>query len=163
MQIKMSISAMVIDPMTNMPIVLLKDEKGENTLPIWIGLLEASAIATELEGIELSRPMTHDLFKNVLSILDVTIEKIVLSDLMDNTYYARIFLKHGDKTHEIDARPSDSMALALRTKAPIFVDEKVIQASQKVDVSQTMEISDKDKMMELLENLDPASFGKYKM
>jgi hypothetical protein len=162
MLIKMNITALAVDQFANSPVVILKDEEDNHMLPIWIGPLEASAIATELEGIELSRPMTHDLLKNILNEVGAEVQKIVITDLVDNTYYARIYLKIGDKEMDIDARPSDSMALALRTKVPILVDEKVLQESRSVKINDNVDLSDEEKMKELLENLDPESF-KYKM
>lgn len=162
MLIEMNITALAVDPMADSPVVILKDEEEKNTLPIWIGPLEAAAIATMLEGIELSRPMTHDLMKNMLGMLDVTVDKIVITDLVDNTYYARIYLKVDGKVIDIDARPSDSMALALRAKVPIWVDEKVIERSQSVVIEDKVDLSDEEKMKEFLERLDPSTF-KYKM
>ena len=162
MIIQMHIAALAIDPLTNSPVVILKDEKEQQSLPIWIGPLEASAIVSELEGIKFSRPMTHDLLKNIMEKLDVTVEKILITDLADNTYYAKIFLRQGDQSYEIDARPSDSMAIALRTKADIFVDDKVISASLQIEVEDKVDLTDEEKMKEILEKLDPDSF-KYKM
>lgn len=162
MLIEMHISSLAIDHFANSPVVILKDETEKKTLPIWIGLLEASAIAMVLEGIELSRPMTHDLMKNILQIVDVKVEQIVISDLMDNTYYAKIHIRKGEEVHVIDARPSDSMALALRTKAKIMVDDKVLEKSKSIKVKDNVNLSDEEKMKEFLEGLDPDSF-KYKM
>jgi uncharacterized protein len=164
MLIEMEISALAIDPTMNMPFVILKNSDGTQMLPIWIGILEASAIATKLEKVELTRPMTHDLIKNMLEGLEATIEKIIISDLAENTYYARIFLKSGERELEFDARPSDSMALALRTGAKIFVDQSVIEKSRKMDAKPRGDaVTDKDKWAEILENMDPEDFGKYKM
>lgn len=162
MLIEMEVSTLALDPYANGPVVILKDKSEKNTLPIWIGLLEASAIATELEGIQLSRPMTHDLMKNIFDQIGAKVEKIVITDLVDNTYYARIHLTIADTTHEIDARPSDSMAIALRTKAKILVDEKVLETSKKSTLQNNVDLSDEEKMKEYLENLDTSSF-KYKM
>ena len=162
MYIEMKIAALAIDPVTNSPVVILKDEDEKQTLPIWIGPLEASAIVSELEGIKFSRPMTHDLLKNILEKLDVKLVKILITDLADNTYYARIVLQNGDDQIEIDARPSDSMALALRWKADIFVKEEVILSSQNIKVENKVEMTDEEQMKKLLESLDPDSF-KYKM
>ncbi len=163
MNIEMSIAAIAVDPMTNMPVVLLKDSEGKFTLPIWIGLLEASAIASELEGIEPPRPMTHDLLISVVKAMKGKIIKVVVIDLADNTYYARVYIEVDGEVLDIDARPSDSMALALRAKAPIFVEEKVISASRTIELKDDMDLNDQEKMKELLENLSPDSFGKYKM
>ena len=161
----MTISGLTVDPVTNSPIVILKEIDGDNTLPIWIGLLEATAIASELEGIKFSRPMTHDLFKNVMEIMEVKVDRIEVCDLKNNTYYALIHLKHGEKEMSIDARPSDALALSLRVKAPIFVAEEVIKQSSHIDMK--AEPGDKSekgkKWQEILEGLNPEDFGKYKM
>ena len=163
--IQMKVTGLTIDPFTSMPIIILKDLEERSALPIWIGLIEASAIATELEHIQLSRPMTHDLLKNILGAVDVKVDRVVVHDLADNTFYARIELTHKEKKLELDARPSDAIAIALRTKAPIFVAKKVIDKSRKIDLSKegTDEQSRKQKWTEILENLSPEDFGKYKM
>lgn len=162
----MEVSGLTIDPFTSMPIVILKDPDEKYALPIWIGLIEASAIATELENIPLSRPMTHDLFKSVLEETGVSLKKVILHDIADNTFYAHmIFVKSG-KEFTMDSRPSDAMALSLRMKAPIYVEKGVIEKSRKIDLSK--ETLDKEgikkhKWAEILENLSPEDFGKYKM
>lgn len=164
--VEMQVTGLTIDPFTSMPIVILKDREEKYALPIWIGLIEASAIATELEKIQLSRPMTHDLLKNILDQVAVKVEKIVVSDLSDNTFYAQIFLKTDGKELMMDSRPSDAIAIALRTKAPIFVEKGVINKSRKMDLSKEVletEGSKKQKWAEILENLSPEDFGKYKM
>ena len=163
--IRMKVTGLTIDPFTNMPIIILKDFEEKMALPIWIGLIEASAIATELEKIQLARPMTHDLMRNILGELDVEITKIEVNDLADNTFYAKIFLKSGAEEFVMDARPSDAIALALRTSAPIFVDRKVMEKSRRIDLSKNLD-EDKAKQQkwtEILENLSPDDFGKYKM
>jgi uncharacterized protein len=162
--VKMHVSGLTIDPFTNMPIVILKDESKKIAVPIWIGLIEASAIATEVENIELSRPMTHDIIKIMLENLGATVDKIEIADLMDNTFFSFVFLKHGGKEHKIDCRPSDAIAIALRTKADIFVDRKVIEKSRKLESIQDTDEKEKSKKWaEILENLDADDFGKYKM
>ena len=163
MAVKMNISAMAVDSATNMPIVLLKNEQTNQTLPIWIGLLEASAIATELEGIAMARPMTHDLMKHMLEALDAEVIKVVITDIRENTYYARLHINVGGKELELDARPSDSIALALRTKAPVFVEEKVLENTTPVEFSEEVDLSDEEKLKEMLETMDADEFGKYKM
>ena len=163
MFLEMQVTGITLDPFTNMPIVILKDLKGKNAIPIWIGILEASAIATEIEKIDLSRPMTHDLLKNILTTLDVKIQKIEVTDLKDNTFYAIIHLNADGRELTIDSRPSDAIAIALRTKAPIFVSQEVIDKSRKVTVEKTDDKEQKEKWAEILENLSPEDFGKYKM
>jgi bifunctional DNase/RNase len=123
--IEMTIKGLMVDPITNMPIVILKDKQGERVLPIWVGIFEANAIALQIENVATPRPMTHDLLRNVITDLDGRVERIVVSDLKDNTFYAVIhLLVRGDRV-AIDARPSDAIALALRTRAPILVEESV--------------------------------------
>jgi bifunctional DNase/RNase len=161
----MVISGLTMDPVTNSPIVILKAVDGDETLPIWIGLLEATAIASEMEGIKFSRPMTHDLLKNMMDMVDVKVARIEVSDLKDNTYYAVIHLKQGEKEITLDARPSDALAISLRVKAPIFVAEEVIKQSSRIDLkSEPQDKSEKGKKwQEILESLNPDDFGKYKM
>ena len=161
----MVISGLTVDPVTNSPIVILKEIDGDQTLPIWIGLLEATAIASEMEGIKFSRPMTHDLLKNMMEMVDIKVHKIEVSDLKNNTYYALIHFKHGERDMSIDARPSDALALSLRVKAPIFVAEAVIKQSSQISLkSEPQDKSEKGKKwQDILEKLDPDDFGKYKM
>ncbi len=162
---QMVVSGLTIDPFTNSPIMILKDVNSDKAVPIWIGLLEATAIASELENIKFSRPMTHDLLKNVMDAVGVQVTRIEVCDLRDNTYFALIHLKHEGREQQIDARPSDAIALALRTKAPIFVAEIVLQKARRVDLSAQEAITSEDakKWTEILEGLDPEDFGKYKM
>lgn len=160
------VSGLSIDPITHTPIVLLKDKENQDVIPIWIGLLEASSIATQLEDIKLARPMTHDLMKNILSHLDAVVSRVEVNDLRNNTFYAIIHLKWNGMDLAIDARPSDAIAIALRTKSPIFVQQKVIDKSRKVDLAQLEEGEgrlDEKKWEEILEDLTPEDFGKYKM
>src|SRR3990167_8633818 len=164
--IQMKVTGLTIDPFTNMPIIILKDLEEKSALPIWIGLIEASSIATELEKIQLARPMTHDLMKNVLKELNIKVYKIEVTDLADNTFYASIhLLTQEDRRIDIDSRPSDAIAVALRTNAPIYVDKKVMEKSRRIDLSKTgdEDSTKKQKWAEILENLSPDDFGKYKM
>jgi len=163
--IRMNVAGLTIDPLTNSPIIILKDDSGERTLPIWIGLLEATAIASELENVEFSRPMTHDLFRNVLGELGAKLERIEVIDLKDNTYYALIHLGVADRRMKIDARPSDAIALALRHKAPIFVAPEVLDLSQHAQPEGEAQVGTEEgkKWAEVLESLSPEDFGKYKM
>ena len=166
MLIEMKVSGLTIDPITNTPIVILKNMQENKAIPIWIGLFEASAIATELEKIAFSRPMTHDLFYECLKALAVTVNKIVIADIRSNTFFANIYLSKEGQNFTIDARPSDAIALALRAHAPIFVDETVIEKSRSVDFGIKIGDLDKlkeDKIKEFLENLSAEDFGKYKM
>ena len=161
MQIEMSIKGLMVDPVTNMPIVILRDQGGQRVLPIWVGIFEANAIALQIENIATPRPMTHDLLRNVIEDLKATVLKVVVCDLQDNTFYALIYLSLRGETVAIDARPSDAIALALRTRAPIFVEEAVIENAKTVDFSS--EKNDADRLHKWLESLDPDDLGKYKM
>ena len=164
--VKMKVTGVTIDPFTNIPFIILKDMDEKKAIPIWIGLLEASAIATKLENIKLARPMTHDLIKAVLDSLDVKISRVEITDLTNDTYYASIYLDKGNETFIIDARPSDAIALALRSQADIWVAEKVISKSRAIDLTKKDKegaTAEKDKCAEILESLSPSDFGKYKM
>src|SRR3954469_21981126 len=133
MQIEMTIKGLMVDPITNMPIIILRDKDGDKVLPIWVGLSEANAIALQIENISTPRPMTHDLLRNVIQDLKASVQKIVVCDLQENTFYALIYLTLNGDTLAIDARPSDAIALALPTRAPIFVEDTVIDNAQTVD------------------------------
>ena len=161
MQIEMSIKGLMVDPLTNMPIVILRDQDGQRVLPIWVGIFEANAIALQIENIATPRPMTHDLLRNVIQDLKASVQKIVVCDLQENTFYALIYLGLNGDTVAIDARPSDAIALALRTRAPIFVEETVIDNAKTVDF--TSDKNDADRLHKWLESLDPDDLGKYKM
>ncbi|HOD35842.1 MAG TPA: bifunctional nuclease family protein [Syntrophales bacterium] len=166
MFVEMKVSGLTIDPLTNTPIVILKDLDGKRAVPIWIGLFEASAIATELEKISFSRPMTHDLLREMVKILDGKVIKIEIIDLKNNTFFALIHLMKDGKVVTIDSRPSDAIALALRVNAPIYIAEQVIEKSRSIDFVKKGEELDKLKKEELkdfLENLSDEDFGKYKM
>ncbi|MBP1735428.1 MAG: hypothetical protein H6Q53_1715 [Deltaproteobacteria bacterium] len=162
---EMKVTGITVDPFTNTPIVLLKDLDDKDVLPIWIGLLEASSIATALENIATPRPMTHDLLKNILDNLHVKVIRIEVNDLRDNTYYALLHLEVNKKRFTVDARPSDAIAIAIRTGASIFVEESVIQRSAKVDLAQKGDkvVTDTSEWEDILENLSQDDFGKYKM
>jgi bifunctional DNase/RNase len=161
----MVVAGLTVDPLTNSPIVILKEIQGERTLPIWIGLLEATAIASELEGIKFSRPMTHDLLRNIMSEVDVKVNRVEVCDLKNNTYFALIHLTHKGKEMSIDARPSDALAISLRMGAPIFVSDEVISKSAQIDLKAEPEDKSEQgkKWQEILEKLNPEDFGKYKM
>lgn len=164
--IAMYVHAITLDADSNSPILILKEENGERTLPIWIGLLEATAIATEMEKIEFARPMTHDLSVNLLKKMEIKIPRIEISDLKDNTYYALITLRQGDRELTVDARPSDAVAIALRAKAQIFVNESVLKITQPTKgtiIKNGEKIpAEEKKWAKILEEMDPATF-KYKI
>ena len=157
----MTIKGLMVDPVTNMPIVLLRDSDGKKVLPIWVGNHEANAIALQIENVTTARPMTHDLLKNVIGDLKAVVQKVVVSDLRDNTFYALIYLEVNGESVAVDARPSDAIALALRARAPIFVEESVIENAKPFDPGGDK--PDTDRLQKWLENLDPDELGKYKM
>ena len=161
MQIAMTIKGLMVDPVTNMPIIILRDEDGNRVLPIWVGIFEANAIALQIENVSMPRPMTHDLLRNVIHDLHGSVQKVVVSDLKENTFYALIYVAVGDAVTAIDARPSDAIALALRTKAPILVEESVIDNAKTLDVGTDQ--ADAERLEKWLEGLDPDELGKYKM
>jgi bifunctional DNase/RNase len=157
MQIEMTIKGLMIDPITNMPIIVLRDQDGQRLLPIWVGVFEANAIALQIENVQTPRPMTHDLLKNILQDLAAQVERVVVTELKENTFYALIHVK----TITVDARPSDAIALALRTGSPIYVEEAVIQNARSVESNpQSMDVN---RLQKWLENLSDEELGKYKM
>jgi len=158
--VPMSIKGLMLDPVSNSPIVVLKDENEKFFLPIWVGIFEANAIALQLENIATPRPMTHDLLRNMIAELDARVTRIVINDLRDSTFFAQIRLIIGEKTLEIDARPSDAIALALRAEAPIYVAQSVLDQAQ--TISPESEEQD-EKLKKWFENLDNDDLGKYKM
>jgi len=156
----MSIKGLMLDPVSNSPIVVLKDDEEKFFLPIWVGIFEANAIALQLENVATPRPMTHDLLRNMISELDGRVTRIVINDLRDSTFFAQIRILVSGKTLEVDARPSDAIALALRTEAPIFVAQSVLDQAQTI----TPDADDQDeKMKKWFEQLGPDDLGKYKM
>jgi hypothetical protein len=166
MLLKASIAGMTMDPSSNTPIIFLKPDESDQAIPIWIGLLEATSIASALQNIKFERPMTHDLFKNFTEMLDMSIAKVEVCDLRDNTFFARIHFISQENSFSMDARPSDAIALALRFQAPIYVDEKVIEKSRTAEneSSEALDTSEEGKKWaEYLEKLSPEDFGKYKV
>lgn len=161
MQVEMSIKGLMVDPVTNMPIVILHDTDGRRVLPIWMGVFEANAIALQIENVSPPRPMTHDLLRNVIHDLKADVRKVVVSDLKDNTFYAIIHLVAQGEPVVIDARPSDAIALALRVRAPIFAEDTVIDRAKTLNV--TPDKADSERLQKWLEALDPEDMGKYKM
>lgn len=159
MKVRMQISGLMVDPVTNMPIVILKDEHDRHVLPIWVGVFEANAIALKVEEITPPRPMTHDLLHDVLSTLGAEVRRVIVSDLRDNTYYAIVELQMGEAKYSIDARPSDALALALRADAPVFVEESVLELAE----SGAEEASEAERLRKWFEALDPDDFSKYEM
>jgi len=157
----MKIKGLMIDPITNMPIIILRDPTSSAVLPIWVGIFEANAIALQIEKIVTPRPMTHDLLKSMINGLQATVEKIVITDLKENTFYAQIYLNREGVVLPIDSRPSDAIALALRTGSPIFVNTEVIERAKNTDL--TKDAGESERIRKWLENLDPDEMGKYEM
>jgi uncharacterized protein len=161
MEVEMKIRGLMMDPVTNMPIVILKDINGASVLPIWVGIYEANAIALEIEKVATPRPMTHDLIKNVLLGLDTHVHKVVVTELRDDTFYAVIWLERDGQVISIDSRPSDALALALRTDCPIFVEDEVLKSS-KISSAASDKVSNEE-LRKWLENLGDEDMGRYKM
>src|ERR1039457_4519560 len=161
MEVEMKIRGLMMDPVTNMPIVILKDQGSDTVLPIWVGVYEANAIALEIEKVTTPRPMTHDLLKNLLVGLETTVQKVVVTELRDDTFFALIWLEREGQTISIDSRPSDALALALRLDCPIFVEESVLKTSKQAGaVSEKINTED---IRKWLENLPDEDMGRYKM
>jgi bifunctional DNase/RNase len=161
MELEVKIRGLMMDPVTNMPVVVLKEAQGTGILPIWVGVYEANAIALEIEKVQTPRPMTHDLLKNVLIGLNVHVKRVVVSDLRDDTFYALIWMERDGQTMSMDSRPSDALALALRLDCPIFVEDEVLKNSTKAGV--VSEKSSNEELKKWLENLSDEDLGRYKM
>lgn len=161
MEIEMKIRGLMMDPITQMPIVILKESAGSGILPIWVGVYEANAIALEIEKVVTPRPMTHDLLKNVLVGLDTHVQKVVVTNIKDDTFYAVIWLERNGTLISIDSRPSDALALALRIDCPIFVEDCVLKSSKSQTGAQ--EKINNEEWTRFLENLNDEDLGKYKM
>jgi bifunctional DNase/RNase len=163
-EIEMNIKGYLPDPLTNMPVIVLREIHGERVLPIWVGIFEANAIQLQMEGVQTPRPMTHDLLKTVIDELGGHLERIVVCDLRDNTFYATLHVLSPAGPRVVDARPSDAIALALRTGARIFVEEAVIQSARSVETGQTSRNAmDVGRLQKWLEGLSDDDLGKYKM
>lgn len=161
MAVEMKLKGLMMDPVSQMPIIILKDPDGDAVLPIWVGIFEANAIAMQLENIVSPRPFTHDLLRDVILGLEGTVERIVITDLQDNTFYALIDIRQGSDVHRIDSRPSDAIALALRVDAPIYVEKTVIEKSTASDDGDDSDPA--DRLRKWLETVDPEELGKYEM
>jgi uncharacterized protein len=161
MEVEMKIRGLMMDPVTNMPIVVLKDLGGETVLPIWVGIYEANAIALEIEKVTTPRPMTHDLVKTLLLGLDAQMKKVVVSELKEDTFYAVIWLEREGNLISIDSRPSDALALALRHDCPIYVEDQVLNSSR--NTTNVSEKVNNEELRKWLENLNDEDLGRYKM
>jgi bifunctional DNase/RNase len=161
MEVEMKIRGLMMDPVTNMPIVVLKDVSGTSVLPIWVGIYEANAIALEIEKVATPRPMTHDLLKNLLVGLEIRVDKVVVSELKEDTFYALIWLERNGQAISVDSRPSDALALALRVDCPIYVEDEVLKNS-KVASAASDKVSNEE-LRKWLENLNDEDIGRYKM
>ena len=160
MEVEMKIRGLMLDPVTNTPIVVLKDAGSDAVLPIWVGVYEANAIQLEIEKISTPRPMTHDLIKNVLAGLDAHVHKVVVTELKDETFYAVIWMEREGRVISVDSRPSDALALALRVDCPIFVEDEVLKISKKASGSPE---ATSEEMRKFLENLGDEDLGRWKM
>ena len=160
MPVRMLIKGLMMDPVTNLPIVVLRDETGEKTLPIWIGMFEAHAVALQLENSATGRPMTHDLLKHLVEALDGVVTEVHITDVRDGTFYALVYLSARGETIAVDARPSDALALALRTRAPVYVADHVLADARPLETPSTQ---DAERLQHWLESLDPEEMGKYRM
>jgi len=165
MFVEMKVRGLALDPLSNMPIIILKDEEEKRSLPIWVGIFEANAIALELEKISTPRPMTHDLIKNILESIDARVLKVVVTDLKENTFYAALHVQLGDVEYTVDSRPSDAIALALRVAAPIYVDEEVVRKAKTLDVPakepEAVKADDPERIREWLGSIKPEDFEKF--
>ena len=162
MDVEVRIRGLMMDPATNMPIVVLKDVGSETVMPIWVGIFEANAIAIEIEKMAAPRPMTHDLSRNIIQNLNATIEKVVITELRDDTFLALLWLRQGGEAVTIDARPSDAIALALRADCPIYVSEQVMQTA-KLNTTGPPEGPTAEQLRGWLEGLNDEDLGRYKM
>src|SRR5438477_6960382 len=161
MEVEMTIRGLMMDPVSNMPIVILKDVGGETVLPIWVGVYEANAIALEMEKVSTPRPMTHDLIKNVLTGLETKVHKVVVTELREDTFYAVIWMEREGHIISVDSRPSDALAVAMRLDCPIFVEDDVLKSS-KLAATVSDRVSNEE-LRKLLENMNDEDFGRYKM
>ncbi len=161
MEVEMKIRGLMMDPVTNMPIVILKDLEGKSILPIWVGIYEANAIALEIEKVSTPRPMTHDLIRTLLHGLDTGVSKIVVNELKEDTFYARIWLERDGRLMSVDSRPSDALAVALRLDCPIYVEDSVLQSSKMANA--VSEKVNNEELRRWLEGLNDEDLGHYKM
>jgi bifunctional DNase/RNase len=165
MFLEMKVRGLALDPLSNMPIIILKDDEDKRSLPIWVGIFEANAIALELEKIATPRPMTHDLIKNILETIEARVLKVVVTDLKENTFFAVLHLQVGETEYTVDSRPSDAIALALRAAAPIYVDEDVVRKAKTLEVpakeAEPVKADDPERIREWLGNIKPEDFEKF--
>jgi len=163
-EIEFKIKGLMMDPLTNAPIVVLQDTGSDTLLPIWVGIFEAKAIALQIEKVDTPRPMTHDLMKQILDTFHVSLDRVVISDLKGNTFYANLHLNVEGKELVVDSRPSDAIALAVRVKAPIFVSESVVKSTEKLGMASTTNLlEDEEELTDIIDKMKPEDFGKYKM
>ncbi len=163
MLVEMKVRGLALDPVSNMPIIILRDDEEKRSLPIWVGIFEANAIALELEKIATPRPMTHDLIKSILETIDAQVVKVVVTDLRENTFFALLHLRFQGVEYTVDSRPSDAIALALRAAAPIYVEEEVFPKAGKMEVAKEAEMKadDPEQLREWLQNIKPEDFEKF--
>jgi len=160
---EVKVMGIVVDPKASNPVVVLVDLAGQKALPIWIGVFEAEAISRGIEDVVTLRPMTHDLMKQILDTFQVSLKRVVINDLKENTFYAKLYLNVEDKELIVDSRPSDAIALAVRVKAPIFITESVIEAARESGLFASNLLDEEDEIKSIIENMKPEDFGKFKM
>jgi bifunctional DNase/RNase len=160
---EVKVMGIVVDPKQSNPVVVLVDLSGQKALPIWIGVFEAEAISRGLEDVVTLRPMTHDLMKQILDTFQVSVTRVVINDLKENTFYANLYLNIEGKELVVDSRPSDAIALAVRVKAPIYIADSVIEATKQLGLFASNLLEEQDELKSIIENMKPEDFGKYKM
>ncbi len=161
--VEVKVKGIVVDPKANNPVVVLVDVAGQKALPIWIGVFEAEAISRGLEDVVTLRPMTHDLMKQILDTFQVSLDRVVICDLKENTFYASLYLTVEGKELVVDSRPSDAIALAVRVKAPIYVSESVVESTRKLGIMASNVVEEEDELTSIIDKMKPEDFGKYKM
>ena len=164
MWVEMKVKQLALDPVSNLPVLILSDPQEKRSFPIWVGMAEANAIALELERVPTARPMTHDLIKNILETIEARVVKVMVTDLKENTFYAVLHLQVGPTEYTVDSRPSDAIALALRVGAPIYVDEDVVRKAKNLEVGkegEPVKADDPDRLREWLQNIKPEDFEKF--
>jgi len=161
--LEVRVMGVVVDPKASNPVVILVDLSGEKALPIWIGVFEAEAISRGLEDVVTLRPMTHDLMKQILDTFKVNLKRVVIHDIKDNTFYANLYLNVDGKEVVVDSRPSDAIALAVRTRSPIFITGPVLEATKSLGVIAQRFLEERDELKEIIEKMKPEDFGEYKM
>jgi bifunctional DNase/RNase len=161
--LEVKVMGIVVDPKASNPVVVLVDLTGQKALPIWIGVFEAEAISRGLEDVVTLRPMTHDLMKQILDTFQASLTRVVINDIKENTFYAKLHLNVEGREIIVDSRPSDAIALAVRVKAPIYISESVIEVTKQMGLLSSNFLDEQDELKSIIENMNPEDFGKFKM